>query len=61
MSKSTMLRILDACKATVRKYLQGLDYTLLLEELKPLMTSLMSLTSWKVLKALNGLQTPSIC
>ena len=26
MSKSTMLRVLDACKATVRKYLQGLDY-----------------------------------
>lgn len=26
MSKSTMLRILDACKATVRKSLQGLDY-----------------------------------
>ena len=26
MSKSTMVRILDACKATVRKSLQGLDY-----------------------------------
>ena len=26
MSKSIMLRILDACKATVRKSLQGLDY-----------------------------------
>ena len=26
MSKSTMLRIFDACKVTVRKSLQGLDY-----------------------------------